>query len=130
LHFNDFWRHLKVVGAHSLELTFNDGIHKRVNLRKELYGEVFEPLLDPQEFAKARLEGWTVAWPGANHDGPLAHQRQPKVALSIFPRRIRCGHAYPIITDPQYAIALSNPIGLLELMFIMLESQTVFVVEE
>ena len=48
---------VKVVGPYSLTLSFNDGTTKRVNLRHELYGEVFEPLRDPEEFAKAHLEG-------------------------------------------------------------------------
>ena len=70
---------LKVVGAHSLALTFSDGIHKRVNLRKELYGEVFAPLLDPQEFAKARLEGWTAAWPnGADFAPEFLYEMEPE----------------------------------------------------
>ncbi len=54
---------VKVVGDYILDLTFNDGIRKRVNLKGELYGEIFESLRDPGEFAKARLDGWTVAWP-------------------------------------------------------------------
>ncbi len=61
---------VKVVGDYILDLTFNDGIRKRVNLKRELYGEIFEPLRDPVEFAKARLDGWTVAWPNGADFAP------------------------------------------------------------
>ncbi len=37
---------VQVVGCSSLDLTFDDGTRKRVNLRRELYGPVFEPLRD------------------------------------------------------------------------------------
>jgi len=55
---------VSVVGPHSLELTFDNGARKRVNLRRELYGPVFEPLRDPAQFAKAHLDqdSGTVAW--------------------------------------------------------------------
>ena len=44
---------VKVVDSYSLVLTFDNGVHKRVNLRQELYGPLFEPLRDPSYFAKA-----------------------------------------------------------------------------
>ena len=46
---------VKVVGPHSLELTFDDGLRKRVNLRRELYGPIFEPLRDPASFAQVTM---------------------------------------------------------------------------
>lgn len=60
--------HLKrvaVVGPHSLELEFDNGVQKRVNLRRELYGPIFEPLRDPAYFAQAYLDAdsRTVTWP-------------------------------------------------------------------
>lgn len=59
--------HLKrviVVGAYSLELEFDNGMQKRVNLRRELYGPIFEPLRDPAYFAQAFLDAdsRTVTW--------------------------------------------------------------------
>ena len=53
----------KVVGPHSLELAFDDGLRKRVNLRPELNGVVFEPLRDPIVFAKVRVVRGAVEWP-------------------------------------------------------------------
>ncbi|MBI4672172.1 MAG: DUF2442 domain-containing protein [Chloroflexi bacterium] len=56
---------VKVVGPHSLELEFDNGTRKRVNLRRELYGPIFEPLRDPAYFARAYLDpdSRTVTWP-------------------------------------------------------------------
>lgn len=61
-----------VVGAFSLELAFDDSTRKRVNLRKELYGPIFEPLRDPDYFAQARLDpdSRTVSWPNGADFAP------------------------------------------------------------
>lgn len=57
--------HVQVIGDSSLELEFDNGARKRVNLRRELYGPVFEPLRDPNYFALAFLDpdSRTVTWP-------------------------------------------------------------------
>ena len=62
----------KVVGSHSLELTFDNGVQKRVNLRPELYGPIFEPLREPSYFAKAYVDpdSRTVAWPNGADFAP------------------------------------------------------------
>ncbi len=58
---------INVVGPHSLELAFDNGVRKRINLRSELYGPILEPLRDPAYFALAYLDpdSRTVTWP--NH---------------------------------------------------------------
>jgi hypothetical protein len=58
---------VKVVEPYSLQLAFSNGSRKRVNLRRELYGPIFEPLRDPAYFARAFLDpdSRTVTWP--NH---------------------------------------------------------------
>lgn len=62
----------KVVGPHSIVLTFDNGVQKRVNLRQELYGPIFEPLRDPSSFAKAYVDpdSRTVAWPNGADFAP------------------------------------------------------------
>jgi hypothetical protein len=62
----------KVVGPHSLELAFDDGLRKRVNLRPELNGVVFEPLRDPKYFARVSvdLDSRTVTWPNGADFAP------------------------------------------------------------
>ncbi len=61
-----------VVGPHSLELVFDDGLRKRVNLRRELNGAVFEPLRDPAYFVKVKVDpdSRTVAWPNGADFAP------------------------------------------------------------
>ena len=56
---------VKIVGLYSLELAFDDGTRKRVNLSAELYGPIFEPLRDPAYFAQAFVDPdtHTVTWP-------------------------------------------------------------------
>lgn len=53
------------VGTYSLKVAFNDGTTQRVNLRSLLWGEVFEPLRDPDRFSEVCLdeEMGTIARP-------------------------------------------------------------------
>jgi hypothetical protein len=62
----------RVVGPHSLESVFNNGVRKRVNLRRELYGPVFEPLRDPARFGEVKLDPdlHTVVWPNGADFAP------------------------------------------------------------
>lgn len=53
-----------------LDLEFNDGTKRRVDLGDEIWGEVFQPLQDPAFFAQAFLEGATVAWPNGADFAP------------------------------------------------------------
>ncbi len=54
-----------VRGPFSVLLEFDDGVVKQVDLRPLLNGPVFEPLHDPAEFAKVRVdhEAGTIVWP-------------------------------------------------------------------
>ena len=63
---------VRVVGPHSLDLAFDNGIRRRVNLRRELYSVIFEPLRDPSYFAQAYLDpdSRTVAWPNGADFAP------------------------------------------------------------
>ena len=47
-----------------LRLRFNDGTEGEVDLNDELYGEVFEPLRDPDQFRRVHVDPKTrtVAW--------------------------------------------------------------------
>jgi len=55
----------RVCGTYSVRLEFDDGVVKQVNLRGFLWGEVFEPLLDPTYFARVAIdpELGTIVWP-------------------------------------------------------------------
>ena len=61
-----------VVAPYMLDLTFQDGTHKTVDLESELEGEIFEPLRDPAFFALASLdrELGTVVWPNGADFSP------------------------------------------------------------
>ena len=79
---------VRVIGPYSLEVVFSDGIHRIVDLERELYGEVFEPLRDPGFFAKASLDPdiGTVVWPnGADFSPEFLYQ----AARTSTPRRPR-----------------------------------------
>lgn len=60
----------RVVGVvvrppYTLDVTFEDGVVRRVDLEPELEGEVFRPLRDPAVFAQVTVddEAGTVVWP-------------------------------------------------------------------
>lgn len=65
---------MEQVGTYSLTVTFNEGTTKRVNLRPLLWGEVFEPLRDPDRFREVYLdeELGTIAWPNGADLAPEA----------------------------------------------------------
>jgi hypothetical protein len=64
----------RVCGPHSLQLTFNDGTTKQVNVRPLLEGPIFEPLRDPAYFARMTLDSTcgTVVWPNGADFAPEA----------------------------------------------------------
>ena len=63
---------VRVVGSYSLELVFDNGVRKRIDLSRELDGQVFEPLRDPAYFALATVDpdSRTVAWPNGADIAP------------------------------------------------------------
>jgi hypothetical protein len=52
----------KYLGKYKLELEFNNGISKKVDLEKELYGEVFEPLRKIEVFKDFHISRNTIEW--------------------------------------------------------------------
>ena len=63
-----------VCGPHHLDLKFNDGVAKRVDLGPLLWGPIFEPLLDPSFFARMELDKdfGVVQWPNGADLAPEA----------------------------------------------------------
>ncbi len=53
----------EVIADHSLRLTFEDGTVGDVSFDESYWTGVFEPLRDPQRFAKVAVEGGTIVWP-------------------------------------------------------------------
>lgn len=67
---------------HRLRLTFSDGVCKEVDLKDELYGEVFEPLKDVGYFQQVAVnpDTNTVEWPnGADFAPEFLYQAGSKV---------------------------------------------------
>ena len=59
-------------------LRFNDGVEGEVDLKDELFGEVFEPLQDVMQFRQFRLDPElnTIAWAnGADLAPEFLHER-------------------------------------------------------
>ncbi len=71
-------RDVKILRPYLLELVFSDGSRREIDLEKELYGEIFEPLKDPSFFSQARVDKdlGTVVWPnGADFSPEFLHNR-------------------------------------------------------
>lgn len=72
---------VRVCGPFSLDLTFNDGVSKRVNVRPLLRGPVMQPLTEESYFARVRLDklSGTVAWPNGADFAPEALNDLPEI---------------------------------------------------
>lgn len=81
-------KQMQVVGPHSLDLEFNNGIRKRVNLLPLLWGEVFEPLRDPAYFSRAMVDprSGVVMWPNEADFAPEALYALTEESEADLPR--------------------------------------------
>ena len=64
------------MGPHGLRIEFDDGLSREIDFAGVLWGELNEPLLDPEFFARVRLdpEVHTLVWPkGADFDPATLH---------------------------------------------------------
>jgi hypothetical protein len=59
---------VRVLRPYVLEVTFDNGVCKRVDLSSYLDKGVFQRLRDPDVFARAEVSGCTVAWLGVLAD--------------------------------------------------------------
>ena len=93
---------VRVLRPYVLDVTFEDGAKRQVDMEPLLWGEVFQPLWDPDFFAQASVdpELGTVAWPnGADIApeflyygtetpyGPIRIEQPEEVAVGPEPRR-------------------------------------------
>ena len=53
-----------------LKVKFNNGAEGIVDIEEELYGEIFEPLKDIEQFRKFRLTIRTIEWPNGADFAP------------------------------------------------------------
>jgi hypothetical protein len=70
---------VKVCGPFSLDVRFNDGVCKTVDLAPLLTGPMFEPLKDPTYFARVAVDphAGTVVWPNGADLAPEALYNLP-----------------------------------------------------
>ena len=63
---------VNVIPPYTLEVHFQDGVCRQVDMTDELWGECFEPLRDPDFFARAFVDpvSRTVAWPNGEDISP------------------------------------------------------------
>jgi hypothetical protein len=63
---------VRYISGYIVELTFSDGAKGQVDLSGELYGRLFEPLKDVNEFRKVRVEPdlSTIVWPNGADIAP------------------------------------------------------------
>lgn len=65
-----------IIGPYSLEITFNDGVVRRIDFLPVLEGELFGPLKDRSLFEGVALDSefYTLVWPnGADFDPADLH---------------------------------------------------------
>ena len=64
----------EVCGPHLVWVSFNDGTEGEVDARPLLSGPIFEPLADPEYFARAALDPvcGTLVWPNGADIAPEA----------------------------------------------------------
>jgi hypothetical protein len=67
--------------GYRLKLTFSDGLTENVDLKDELWGEVFEPLKDIRNFRNFKLNPFTIEWEnGADFSPEFLYQLATKNA--------------------------------------------------
>jgi hypothetical protein len=69
------WRlkKVKALPDYRLEVEFEDGVHGVVDLSRDLWGPVFEPLRDPERFAEVTIDEFGApCWPNGADLAPDA----------------------------------------------------------
>jgi len=63
---------VEYIDDYRLRLEFNDGSVKEIDLKEELYGEIFEPLKDVNFFKKVAVnpDTSTIEWPNGADFAP------------------------------------------------------------
>ena len=71
---------VKALPGYRIAVEFSDGVRGEVGLEKELWGPAFEPLKDPDLFARVGIDDYgAVCWPnGADLDPDALHMRVVK----------------------------------------------------
>jgi hypothetical protein len=71
----------ELLDGYQVRVVFNNGDAGVIDLEPHLWGPVFEPLRDPQEFCKFSIIGHTIAWPNDADFAPeFLHSLLPDVS--------------------------------------------------
>jgi hypothetical protein len=75
------------LSGYRLHVEFDDGMAGEIEMADRLFGPVFEPLHDPNEFAKAFVDEFgAIAWPcGADLAPDAIHRRLTAAMLAQRP---------------------------------------------
>ena len=58
-----------------IKLTFSDGLTGEIDLKDEIWGEVFMPLMDVSYFKQFKKDRWTIGWDcGADFAPEFLHE--------------------------------------------------------
>jgi len=52
----------KYIEGYKIEIKFNDGKTKIIDFKDQLWGEMFEPLKNIEDFKKFKLNPFTIEW--------------------------------------------------------------------
>jgi hypothetical protein len=77
--------HVKYLKDYQVRLGFNDGKIKDLDLKDELYGEIFEPLQDVEFFKQVYVntDTGTIEWPnGADFAPEFLYEKSHEVRKS------------------------------------------------
>ena len=57
-------------GDFQIDLTFNNGVEKRVDCKQYIGGGIFDALKNEEYFKKFFVDGWTISWPNGADIAP------------------------------------------------------------
>lgn len=67
-------------GDFKIRLVFSDGVTGTIDFSDWLRGPIFEPLKDPEYFARYFIDGGTVAWPNGADIAPETLYEEAKAS--------------------------------------------------
>lgn len=88
-------RNIKVTNAeylsdYKIDIEFSDGIRNTIDLKDELWGEVFKPLNDVNYFKNFKLNPFTIFWEnGADFSPEFLHELALKNEFSIADKKVK-----------------------------------------
>lgn len=88
-------RNIKVVHAHYLneykiDIEFSNGFRNVIDLKEELWGDVFKPLIDLKYFKNFKINPFTIYWEnGADFSPEFLYELAKKSEFSVADKKRR-----------------------------------------